>query len=101
MIKIILNILFFILLIYNINCSPSCDTRCDCDQVAQGCPGPRFCRKPNPDDCASFWECNDGGLLYTMPCSDGLYYSDITLTCGKPEDSTCPAGSVLFEVSDF
>ncbi|EFA74810.1 hypothetical protein PPL_11843 [Heterostelium album PN500] len=75
--KLVLLFLFFTIVIF-VN-SNECDSRCDCDQVAQGCPGPRFCMKPDPDCCANFIQCNDAGLVYVLTCQDGLYYSDITL----------------------
>ncbi|EFA83222.1 hypothetical protein PPL_04012 [Heterostelium album PN500] len=69
--------------------SQGCDPRCDCDEVAKGCPGPRHCMKPDPDNCNTFIQCNDGGLLYVMPCAVDLEWNDKGLTCERPGNSTC------------
>eukprot|EP01132_Coremiostelium_polycephalum_P004609 gene4609-5758_t len=90
---ITLILILFLCTILVFGSAQGCDPRCDCDEVEKGCPGPRYCMKPNPDDCSTFIQCNDGGIAYVMPCAPGfngrLYWNDNSLTCEYPEDSTC------------
>ncbi|EFA74772.1 hypothetical protein PPL_11804 [Heterostelium album PN500] len=85
--KLVLLFLFFTIVIF-VN-SGECDPRCDCDEVAKGCPGPRFCMKPNPDDCNNYIQCTDAGVFSEQPCPDGLQWNDDGLRCENPVNSTC------------
>ncbi|EFA79247.1 hypothetical protein PPL_07665 [Heterostelium album PN500] len=71
--KIVLLFLFFTIVIF-VN-SQECDPRCDCDKVSKVCPDPRNCKKPNPDGCDSYIECDDG-LYYEVYCQEGLYWNN-------------------------
>ncbi|KAJ6541168.1 hypothetical protein DFH09DRAFT_1174668 [Mycena vulgaris] len=54
------------------------------DIDATGCRGPKDCLYPNPDDCHSYIQCNDGGLAYVMPCLSDILpvaYNDATKEC--------------------
>ncbi|EFA82451.1 hypothetical protein PPL_04876 [Heterostelium album PN500] len=77
-----------------------CDTRCDCDEVERNCPAPLSCRKANPNNCSTYWQCDASGKLFEKSCPNSLYWNDNLLTCEKLDDSTCPFKLVGLEVRE-
>ncbi|MDR0334254.1 MAG: carbohydrate-binding module family 14 protein [Dysgonamonadaceae bacterium] len=43
---------------------------------------------PNPDDCSTFFEC-DNGVPVFMECPDGLYYCAEKMICDWMWDTDC------------
>ena len=42
----------------------------------------------NPDTCFGYISCS-GGILYEMPCSDGLMFNEDKNICDYPENTEC------------
>lgn len=47
---------------------------------------------PNPDDCGSFYKCDDGVPFY-YDCPAGLHFSPELQVCDWPESAKCTAGA--------
>ena len=50
---------------------------------------------PDPSDCASFYQCDDGRNAYHKHCADHLYFNANTLQCDYPENSGCGGGAYI------
>ncbi|XP_018026015.1 hornerin isoform X2 [Hyalella azteca] len=61
--------------------SPVPGVACDCGKC---------CRKPDPSDCSSFFECDESGNAYKKTCSEGLVYNPLVEDCDLSVNYECP-----------
>ncbi|XP_003702718.2 peritrophin-1 [Megachile rotundata] len=50
----------------------------------------------NPDDCSSFYLCNDG-IPYLMLCPEGLHFNPRLRVCDLPANARCLSGTSTTE----
>ncbi|XP_049788095.1 chondroitin proteoglycan-2-like [Schistocerca cancellata] len=44
---------------------------------------------PNPNDCSSFYKCDENGVAWLIPCPAGLEYNAKLRVCDYPESAGC------------
>ncbi|XP_047000761.1 chondroitin proteoglycan-2-like [Schistocerca americana] len=48
---------------------------------------------PNPNDCSSFYKCDENGAAWLIPCPDGLEYNAELRVCDYPESAGCSSSA--------